>query len=196
MDKIQVTDGMYGITFSGREIARVTTEQPGGLRWVEMELYWAEPGQDESVPMLQLPEGGYVTHIIGQSLVAHKHNSFCKRGVQVHVNEMIADALPCPDCTPQFPVMKNIDPRKFEDEDLYLRKVAEEEERVLTARKDNYMLVDLESPRHSVHRAKSAPEAVRQIIGPHLSWPAERLLSMARKADPKIDAVFDSTGAA
>ena len=72
MTQHTVRDGLFKVVFEGTFLGHSDTHREGTLRWVEMDLYWAEPGQDHSSPLLRLPDGGYVTHIIGQSVVAHR----------------------------------------------------------------------------------------------------------------------------
>lgn len=196
MSKIEVRDGMFSFSFEGREVAAVSTEKPGRHQWVEMELYWAEPGQIEQSPLLRLPGGGYVTHVIGQSVRAHRHNSSCSSGIETLIKDLIAEALPCPTCRPSFPLMKTMRHERYRDEFEFEMAVSREEGRVYAARSVLTGSVDLESTRHSVHRAFTAKHAVQRIIGDRLSWPAERLLYAAAAADADIKAAIDDPATA
>lgn len=195
--KIQVRDGLFSFTFEGREVASFSTEKPGRHQWVEMELYWAEPGQGRSAPLLRLPGGGYVTHVIGQSVRAHRHNSSCvSGGLPVAMKDLIAEALPCPDCRPSFPVMKTLRPDRFRSDDEFEQAVAREEARVYAERAGLAGTLSLESPRHSVRRSLNAADLVRHVVGDKLSWPAEQLLNQAAAADPDIKAAIDDPATA
>lgn len=182
-----VRDGLFPVEFEGMLLGSSNTHRPHALRWVEMDLYWADAGQDVSSPLLRLPQGGYVTHVVGQSVVAHRHRSECATGLKVHVTRMIPDALPCPVCAPDpFPVMKHLPAGDYPTDDAHEEAMDAEAERVKSARLGLDCFYDVESPKHSVRRAATAREAVRRIVGQKLSWPAEQLLHEAAENDADI----------
>lgn len=148
-----VRDGLRPVDFTGEQIARVSTETDRP-RWVELELYWATPSE-------KLPEGGYFTHIVGQSVVYHKHQSDCNTGVPATVEEIPEDSEPCEKCRPPALTML--------DSDAW---------------------VDMESPRHTLYRTggpreQAAVEMVQRMQR-RPSAPAQRLLEMAAQEDPAI----------
>lgn len=186
-----VRDGLFPVDFEGKLLGSSNTHRPGVLRWVEMDLYYADAGQDETSPLLRLPEGGYVTHVVGQSVVAHRHRSTCGTGLKTFISEMIPDALPCPECKPDaFPVMRQLNPAHYPNSDAHEEALDAEADRVLEARLFMQECLDVESPKHSVRRASTAREAVRRIVGQKLSWPAEQLLHEAAQNDPAIKAAM------
>jgi hypothetical protein len=180
--KHEVVDGVYTIPFTGVSIGDSTTEKRipyPSLRWVEMELFTVEPGQSYWLPddpdqedLLKLPGGGYLCHIIGQSVVYHQYGAGCGGGgVPTAAKDTEFDVLPCPDCKP---------PRIWMPSDSAAPP--------LRPGIDPEMMVELETARHSIQRGASAAQIVRSIIGSRLSTPAQKLLEIARKNDPKIDA--------
>lgn len=192
MTQYEVREGLFKVSFEGILLGSSTTHRPSALRWVEMDLYWAEPGQEEDSPLLRLPDGGYVTHVIGQSVVAHRHNSVCGQKLPVTIADMIPDALPCPECQPPaFPMMRYIGPGEYDDSEEYEALLDAEAARITTLRRGMTGLLDVESPRHTLRRAVTARDAVRRIIGPKLSWPAEQLLNAAAQNDPLIKAAIE-----
>jgi len=197
MTQHTVRDGLFKVVFEGVLLGSSGTHQPGALRWVEMDLYWAEPGQEQTSSLLRLPQGGYVTHIVGQSVVAHRHNSTCGTGLSVKIAEMIPDALPCPTCEPEpFPVMRHIDPSEYSTDEEREELLDKEAEHIVDLRQDYDGLLDVESPRHTLRRALTAPDAVRRIVGQKLSWPAEKLLHEAQQNDPLIKAAMEDPSTA
>jgi hypothetical protein len=197
MTQYTVKDGLFRVVFTGTLLGHSDTHRNGVLRWVEMDLYWAEPGQEETSPLLRMPEGGYVTHIIGQSVVAHRLNSGTCSGLPVKIADMIPDALPCPDCEPDpFPLMRIIDPGEYRTDEEREELLDIEAERIMTLRRKYDGMMDVESPRHTLRRAATAREAVRRIVGPKLSWPAEKLLHVAAQNDPLIKAAMEDPSTA
>lgn len=197
MTQYTVRDGLFKVIFEGLLIGHSDTHREGVLRWVEMDLYWAEPGQDETSPLLRLPQGGYVTHIVGQSVVAHRHNSPTCSGLSVLIAEMTPDALPCPVCEPEpFPLMRHIDPSEYSTSEEREALLDIEEERITALRQNYAGMLDVESPRHTLRRALTARDAVRRIVGPKLSWPAEKLLHVASQHDPLIKAAMEDPSTA
>lgn len=175
--KHTVRDGLYPVEFEGDQLAAVSTETWSASRWVELELYRI-PAQPDPTGRISLPRGGYLTHVIGQSLVAHRRNSRCNTGVPTKISDLPDDAVPCDECNPEFPVCMNIND-------------AAEVASVRAARaRDLDGVVDLESPRHSLHRTVSAAETVRKITGRQLSTPAQRLLETAAISDEEIKKII------
>jgi hypothetical protein len=153
---LEVRDGLKPVQFEGTLLARVRTETPRRPRWVEFELYCSEPNKS-------LPNGGYLIHIIGQSVVYHRHESACNTGVPHRAADLPDDAEPCDVCRPPA-----------------------------AAALGGADVVDLESPRHTLYKCATAEDAVRQIRGHRLSAPASRLLETAAQADPAIAAAYSA----
>lgn len=80
------------LEFAGRLIAASSTEQPGKPRWVELELYQVTDGT-----------GRYVLHRIGRSVVYHRSDGPCHRGVTVPATDLDHTSQPCPLCRPAAP---------------------------------------------------------------------------------------------
>lgn len=174
--KYIVRDGLIPVEFEGERLAVVSTEVRWVDRWVELELYKVPP-QPDPTGRIGLPSGGYITHVIGQSVRAHVHDSACNTGVPVQIRDLPSDAVPCADCSPDFPVCMD----------------SEDEDEVAAVRAERSLLsgvFDLESARHTVHRSVTAGETVRRVTGRALSTPAQRLLEIAATIDPEIAGVI------
>jgi hypothetical protein len=196
----EVKDGLWPVRFEGTQLAVSTTERkmPDGKtwrqltpwekkavgRWVEMELYAVPGGQDDPDGRIGLPDGGYLYHIIGQSLIYHAPGSACNQGVPVHAGNTEIDVLPCWNCRPAPPLLWDW-PGPESDPDG--KKAA-----LLVPTASS---VDLESPRHTLKRAVHAPDLVRLVIDKQLSTPAQRLLEIAQEQDERIAAVFSPPAA-
>jgi hypothetical protein len=191
----EVRDGMWTVRFRGVQLSVSTTERkmPDGRswaslsawdkkaigRWVEMELYTVEPGQDDPDGRIGLPDGGYLYHIIGQSLIYHTTGSACNSGVPVIAGKTEIDVLPCWNCRPAPPLLWDWAGAERDPDG----------KRASLLVPETYS-VDLESPRHTVKRAVLAPEIVRLVIDKQLSTPAQRLLEVAQERDQNIAEVF------
>lgn len=186
----EVIDGLRVVAFTGREIASASTQRqmPEGRtwntlsafekktlsRWVEMELYVVDAGQDDPGDLIRLPGGGYFFHVIGQSLLYHAHNSVCNNGVPVRASETEVDVVPCPDCRPPL-LWDWHEPQDPEDAVLLTEPGLE---------------VDVETPRNSLRRAETALGIIRDVEGKQLSTPAQKLLEIAMRNDPEIRKVY------
>src|SRR5277367_2869186 len=83
--RVQGDDQVY--EFNGELIATATTHRQGKPRWLDMELWRVTDGT-----------GRYVIGRVGKSLVYHKHDGPCGRGVPVPAMELGFDAISCADC--------------------------------------------------------------------------------------------------
>ena len=191
----EVRHGLRPVTFSGEIISESSTRkrlQPEDdwavmsgrakdlfLRWTEMTLYAVPAGSEEPEGIIVLPDGGYVYHVVGQSLCYHVHRSECEAGVQATAAETPDDALPCWKCRP--PQLREWIPEDDETETLELIVPAD-------------MIVDMESPTHSVYTHATAAGITKIVERGRLSLPAQRLLEIARKHDAAIDAVYARPG--
>ena len=154
-----VRDGLRPVEFSGEQLSSVSTETERSLRWVELELYWAHPSE-------KMPAGGYFVHIIGQSVVYHKHESTCNTGVATQVSDLPEDAEPCQVCRPPS----------------------------YSLLADAALVVDLESSRHTLYRSIGPREqsalGIVQQMQRRPSAPAQRLLETAAQKDKHIAAAM------
>jgi hypothetical protein len=196
----EVRDGLWPVQFHGTQLAVSTTERkmPEGRswrtltawekkavgRWVEMELYLVDAGQPDPLGRIGLPDGGYLYHVIGQSLIYHTAGSACNAGVPAQAGNTEIDVLPCWNCRPAPPLLWDW-PGPDRDPDGKRASLL-----VPPA-----MTVDLESPRHTLKRAVTAPDLVRLVIDRQLSTPAQRLLEMAQEQDTRIAEVFSTPAA-
>lgn len=110
-----------------------------------------------------LPDGGYYVHVIGQSVIFHRSGSVCNTGIRT------AWADITPELAEDIRPCPDCRPEPGDE------------------------VIDLESPRHTLHRCRTALETVRQIQGPRLSAPAERLLMNALPEDEDIKAAIEGT---
>lgn len=196
----EVRDGLWPVRFEGFKFPPSTTERkmPDGKkwrdltpwekravgRWVEMELYIVEPGQDDPEGRIGLPDGGYLYHIVGQSLIYHARGSLCNAGLPTTAGNTEIDVLPCWNCRPA-PLLLWDWPGPEADPDGKRASLLVPPSTV----------VELESPRHTLKRAATARELVKIVIDRQLSTPAQRLLEMAQELDPRIAEVFSSPAA-
>jgi hypothetical protein len=60
---------------------------------------------------------------------------------------------------------------------------------------DPAMELRVETPHHTLKRAKTAEDAVRKIIGDRMSMPAQQLLEIAMRKDARIAEVFSPPAA-
>ena len=160
-----VRDGLRPVEFSGEQLSSVSTETDRSLRWVELELYWAHPSE-------KMPDGGYFVHIVGQSVVYHRHESACNTGVATLRKDLPEDAEPCQVCRPPANSAASV-----EADLAYPGRV-----------------VDLESSRHTLYRSigpreQSAMGIVQQMQR-RPSAPAQRLLETAAQKDKFIAAAM------
>ena len=164
-----VRDGLRPVEFSGEQLSSVSTETERSVRWVELELYWAHPSE-------KMPAGGYFVHIIGQSVVYHKHESSCNTGVATQMRELPEDAEPCQVCRPPSYSV-----------DLLADASA-------SVRGNSTLVVDLESSRHTLYRSIGPREqsalGIVQQMQRRPSAPAQRLLETAAQKDKHIAAAM------
>lgn len=167
----EVYEGLRKIRFDGELIAESSTEKQWKPRWLELRLYKVEPGQsfpEEGADRLRLPDGGYLLHQVGQSVLYHNpDNPDCQDGVPASFADLPEDAQPCPSCRPPGRIALQASPGQ---------------------------VVGLESTRNSVKRSPTAAGIVQLIEEgrPELSAPAEKLLRIAEKNDLGIRSVFRS----
>lgn len=150
--------------FNGILLADVSTENPDSLRWMEMELYKVTDGTNR-----------YVLHLVARSVVYHRFESDCKRGVPRPVSDKDwpEDAEPCRTCRPSL-WLDAPDDRQY----------------------------DLEIDRHTTFVCEDAAEMISHLrVGPQsrgklppgaLSGPAQRLLDIAAHRDDNIAAATRS----
>jgi hypothetical protein len=159
---VRVRDDDEVLEFAGELIATATTRQPGKARWLDMKLYRTTDGT-----------GRYVIGRTGRSLMVHRLNGSCNRGVPVPVTSLGEDAVPCQLCgTPALAVLKTV-PRGT---------------------------VAQEADHHSATVCSSASEMLSRLRlrgaspddgdshGNAYSAPAQRLLDEARLNDPAVEA--------
>jgi hypothetical protein len=187
-----VQDGLWPVTFSGTPLGptvRTRREIPGDrdwedlepwekkgiARWVSMTLYRV-PAQDDPAGRIALPDGGYLYHVVGESLVYH-HIRGCRKGVPKTAAETTPDMLPCWECSPAPP-------------DFLWEEWEDESTEPAALIVDPELELRVETPHHTLKRARTAEDAVRKIIGERMSMPAQQLLETAMRKDPEIAAVF------
>ena len=144
------------VEFAGQSIASSTTNRPGKPRWLDMELWRVTDGT-----------GRYVVQRVGRSLVYHRYNGPCGRGVPVHASELLRDALPCADCgTPALTIVQSL---------------------------PGY-LVMREAEHPGVTICQDAQQVLRSLRLPDIGYsaPAQRLLDMARLRDGDINAAMST----
>jgi hypothetical protein len=150
--RVQGDDQTY--EFNGELIATATTHRPDKPRWLDMELWRVTDGT-----------GRYVIGRIGKSLVYHKHDGPCGRGVPTPAMELNFNAIPCADCgAPSLNIARSIPGR------LVMR--------------------EAEHPSASV--CQDAHEVLQALRLPDIGYsaPAQRLLDTARLRDEKINAAM------
>jgi hypothetical protein len=149
---VRVPDVDKVIEFEGQLVADVTTELPDAPRWTEMDLYHLTDGT-----------GRYVLHVVGRSVVYHRHDSECNSGTKTPLIDVPDDAEPCPNCHPsEGHIYVDV------EDDRHSAHVCADAQAVLVAL------------RSTGSRATSRP----------FSTPALRLLATARQRDPAIDALM------
>jgi hypothetical protein len=188
--KFTVHHGLRSHRIEGTLLAEVTTEDDSKDRWTEIYLYKVDPG---GAPRLMrpgtrdeaLPEGGYLSHVIGKSLRAHTlkimHRSLCRGGVEKEVGALPDEAVPCPVCRPSFAWISS---------DVCEEDMPAERERVRRAREGITELVRMEVTRHQIHTAVLAEDMIAGLTdGPKVTLPGEDLVRKAARNDPGIQAV-------
>jgi hypothetical protein len=186
--EFRVRHGLQPHRIQGALLAEVTTERPFKDRWMEMALYRADPGglvrldehgMADGEP--QLPGGGYVTYVIGQSIRTHGRGSACGEGVPWKVCDLPLDAQPCGRCAPDFPHVRP---------GLTGLRLSQAERRVEQARQGMTQMVDLEVTRHTLYPVATAQEVYDGITRRGMSDPAERCLRIAAIEDGEIAAIL------
>lgn len=139
------------LEFNGELIATATTHWPGKPRWLDMELWRVTDGT-----------GRYVIGRVGRSLVYHKHDGPCGRGVPVLATDLDATAIPCVDCgAPALNITKAMPGR--------------------------HVMKEAEHPSAEVcEGAQEVLQALR-MSGVGYSAPAQRLLDIARLRDQRVN---------
>jgi hypothetical protein len=151
------------LEFAGELIATATTRQPGKARWLDMRLYRTTDGT-----------GRYIIGRTGRSLMVHRHNGSCNRGVPVPVASLEDDVVPCQLCGTPSPSVLKMTPRG---------------------------LANREADHHSATVCSSAAEMLARLrlrgaspadgdepYGSAYSAPAQRLLDEARLNDKAVEA--------
>lgn len=171
----------------GALIASVTTELPTKDRWTEIHLYRVDPGGAPTIP--SLVNGGYLSHVIGQSLRVHTtavYSDQCRGGTPKEVRQLLDEAQPCPVCHPGFAW---ISPRTSQED------LPAEMARVRRAREGRTDMVRAEVERHQVHPAVTAEEIIAGLTeGIKTTVPGEDAIREAADRDPAIRAVLVSRG--
>jgi hypothetical protein len=192
MTMLEVRDALWTVEFKGERVARTDTEKRlprnlawedvdpkdvrSYLRWVEMEIFSVEPGQDDE--QVGLPLGGYFYHVVHHTVCYHTSPPDCGwKGVPFTAGSADADLLPCRECNPPM---------------LYDPNSPDLADPVLLTAPD--LVVDVEPVRHDLYRLATPRELVARIKGKWLTMPASMLLEIARKNDPAINAVFARPG--
>lgn len=149
----RVRDSAEFLEFDGTKLADVSTMSDLSPRWTQMELYKTTDGQ-------------YVLHIIGASVVYHRHHGPCNSGVETVAADLPDDAEPCFKCNPP-----ELD--KLSDADL----------------------VDFEEDRYASHICPDATAVISQLRNPRssggrssgsISGLGQRLLANAARVDDGI----------
>jgi len=160
MTHFRIKNQFRGTTsFDGIELAHSDSIHRGSnpVRWVEMSLYLTESGI-------------YVLDRVGMSLVYHKYDSDCDRGVRTAKNKLPEGAMPCYICRP-------------------------ESERRGETWVSRAPFVDMEEERHEVAECPTAEKILEALVTtrkkgavgqPFLSLPAKRLLELAAESDAGI----------
>ena len=152
---IRVRDAAEFLEFDGELIFEVSTENPNVARWTEMQLFKFTDGTDR-----------FLLHIIGRSVIVHKHAGTCNSGVPVKAMDLSDDVELCQTCKP-------IDPDEVDDDFLY----------------------DMEEDRYTSHVCASAEEVINKLRSPRqvgarvagsISGPGQRLLAGAAQVDSRI----------
>lgn len=179
---------------TGTLIASTSTEEDWKDRWTEIYLYRVDPGGAPTVmsPRTRTPalrDGGYLSHVIGQSLRAHTlvvRSRFCKGGVPTEISKLPGEAQPCPECRPVFP---------FISASTFAEDVPDELARVRKARDGIAGQVRMEVTRHHIHTAEQAEEMIAGLTeGARATAPGEDVIRIAAGNDPDIRAALVRKG--
>lgn len=153
---VRVQDDDHVIEFSGEKVAFATTHWAGKPRWLDIQLWRVTDGS-----------GRYVIQRVGRSLVYHKYNGPCSRGVPFAVTELSHDAVPCSDCAaPPLNIARTIPGG----------------------------LVMREADHPSAVVCASAADVLASLRLPEIGYsaPAQRLLDTARLNDTAINAAMSA----
>lgn len=181
-------------SIQGTLIGSTTTEEDWKDRWTEIYLYRVDPGGAPTVlhPRTRaeaLPDGGYISHVVGQSLRAHTLEirfTRCKGGVPREIRKLPDEYQPCPDCRPSFAFISPSVP----EEDM-----AAETARVRRAREGITERVRMEVTRHHIHSAVSPEDMIAGLTeGIRATAPGEDVIRIAADNDAGIKAVLVRKG--
>jgi hypothetical protein len=147
------------VEFEGDRIAWYSTARPGKDRWVAMEIW-------------KLAGGGWLVYTDGRSNIYHRGDTSCRvrdsgmpSGTEIRAADLPDDAVPCPECDPDWPEdMPSDAPVRFEQPRRKMQRCASYRE----------VIQALSSARHSGTDRSS------------LSGPSRELLAMAEAADPEL----------
>jgi hypothetical protein len=156
------------LEFSGRLIATATTKQPGKPRWLEMKLHRLTDGT-----------GRYVISRVGRSVVYHRYDGPCNRGVPAPASELVLESVPCAACAaPALDVAKMMAGVPVAKEaDHYSATVCDDAQHVLQRLRFNAA---------SSFRDDALPAEITY------SAPAQRLLDEARLRDEVMHATLST----
>jgi len=160
---IQVPDGSGVLEFNGRLVAEASTAVPGKPRWTEIRLYAVTDGT-----------GRYVLARTGRSLVYHKAEGGCSRGVRTQAASLPAESVPCQYCKPRALAILAMLPGSS-----------------VSAETDHNGAEVCESAGDMLEKLKMPPEfSASNGIGSAYSEPALRLLDEAKNSDPAVSAAL------
>jgi hypothetical protein len=204
----EVHDGLTRVVFSGSVIESYSNDEEFDAprpQWTAIDLYEVDPGQEyhgeqgDAPDRIQLPNGGYFAHVIGMSVMYHHPDRHRTRGMAVKVGEFgeppwgkrygveLEDAWPCGICRPPL-VWTDGNGRPTYD----LTDAEGVPDGHCPVSPD--LVLNLETPWHTLHRAATPAELVTQLhnVQPgRLSGPARKLLQLAATVRPEIQAALN-----
>jgi hypothetical protein len=156
------------LEFAGKSIGKVSTEQPGKLRWVEIAIHKVMDGT-----------GRYVLSRVGRSVVYHRDDGPCHRGSRVLAVTVSKELKPCPMCQPSPVNVIQMTPGStiFVEADYHGAAIC-------ASAADLVSRLRLPDPLSSSGTA--APGSIRGAF----SEPAQRLLIEARANDNEVNAAL------
>jgi hypothetical protein len=204
--QIPTMDGV--IELNGRLLGVVDNERRGRPRWAEIELYdyidtdrshvAPEPSVDDHEVIATYGQRLYLLHTMGHSVVYHRHDGDCNKGVAIPVEdfperaEFPRDLEACEDCRP-------LDWQKMPEGTIYDLEVLRH--LIYKCRTPEAVLERLRRPSKVTcdrcNGSGSYPPFTRQVCDecrgrgwvsgpPALSAPGSRLIEMVKFKDPAI----------
>ena len=201
--QIPTTDGT--IELYGRLLGVVDNERRGRPRWAEIELL--EYVDTDTAHISENPDLNtygqqlYLLHTMGHSVVYHRHDADCNKGVAVYRADFpfraefpVEDLEPCEECQP--PYLENITPDTMMNLEV-LRHL------IYKCKSAEVVLEKLRRPSRvtcpQCYGVGSYPKFTRQVCNqcnakgyvagpPTLSSPGQRLVEIAKWKDPAIRA--------